>query len=120
MILIPKLTSVLVVVLLVACATPAEMRTKNPALVIDSALPAKTVAICIANKWEESGFLGLTMPVRMRPTSTGYTISITDAYNRTSFVADVDSNQSMTTTRLYRAMDFGGGDIIDAVKNCQK
>lgn len=102
------------------CATPAEMRTKTPVLEVQSKLSPKDVATCIADKWENSGFLGLTVPVHMRQTGTGYAVSIRDAFNTTSLLADVEGSSSDSNTKVFRTLSFGGSDFIDAVKGCQQ
>lgn len=116
-----KYFSVLFVILLIGgCATPAEMRTQMPVFEVQSLLPSKVVAICITDKWENSGFLGLTVPVHMRQTTTGYMVSIRDAFNTTSLLVDIEDFGTGSKTLFYRNLSFGGADFIDSTKSCQK
>jgi hypothetical protein len=85
-------------VLLAGCATPDKMRQSAPYLELTSSNSSKSVAICIANKWENGSSFG-TYPVSMRPTNTGYTISVT---NYPTLFTDVNDLQAGSTIKFYR------------------
>ena len=115
--LLPLFTSLLIA----ACATPSEMRAQKPALVQQSTEGAKTVAVCIANAWENSGFAGSTPAVNMRPTTTGYTVSLLDVgFGRTQLLADIDESLKGSTTRYFKHLIIGEAAFDAAVVSCQK
>jgi hypothetical protein len=69
-----------VTALLLGCSTPGQMRQHVPDLELKSNRPAKDVAVCIADKWENGSalsFFGGTYPISMRMTNDGYIVSIT-------------------------------------------
>ena len=111
---------VLFLACLVGCATPEEMRSQPPVFEVQSPLPSKTIAICIANKWENSGFLGLTVPVHMRQITNGYMVSIRDAYNTTFVFVDIEDFGTGSKTRFYRNRNYGLTDYVELTKACQK
>lgn len=120
MILTSKLAPVLVAVLMVACATPAEIRTQTPALKVESKLPSKLVAICITENWEGAGLFGLPMPVYMRQIKNGFTVFIRDFHNRTTLIVDIEDTSSGSKSALYDNFGPGVDDFVDIVKRCQR
>jgi hypothetical protein len=95
------------------------MRTKGPALEVKSIHPAKQVAACIANRWENSGVFGTTVPVTMRQAEEGYTVSSYNAsWGKTDLLADVNDVAGGSITRYYKSI--GATERFEnAVKECQ-
>lgn len=107
--------------LLAGCATPNAMRKDQPSAAFQSKRPAKDVAICIAERWENSGSLGVTVPVRLRPTQTGHLVSVrNDAWGHTALMADVDDVGTGSQTRYYKRLVLGEGTFDKIVADCQK
>jgi hypothetical protein len=105
---------------LFGCATPADLRTKTPSLELTSSRPAKPVAICIVERWENFGILGTTIPVNMRPTTDGYTVSWrNEAWGHTGLLADVSDVLNGSTTRYFKNLVLSEGSFDNAVKECQ-
>jgi len=109
---------------LFGCATPVDMRTKTPSLDISSSRPAKSVAICIADRWENATIMGMGagFPTNMRPTQDGYTVSASVHNNFetwTGFLADINDIPSGSTTRYFKNGVLGEGNFDNAVKECQ-
>lgn len=112
--------SCIAAMLLVGCATPVEMRARAPALNLISSRPAKAVAICIADRWENSSVLGNTIPINMRPTANGYTVSWRhEGWGHTGLLADVDDAAVGSTTRYFKNAVLGEEIFDNAVKECQ-
>ena len=105
---------------LCGCATPADMRTRVPSLELTSNHPAKPVAICISDRWENLGVFGGTIPVNMRPTSDGYTVSWrNEAWGHTGLLVDVNDTSTGSITRYFKNVVLGEGSFDNAVKECQ-
>jgi hypothetical protein len=106
--------------LLAGCATPSDMRSAPPSAEYRSDRPSKDVAICIADRWESSGGLGATVPIKMRPTSTGYTVSVrNDAWGHTAMMVDVDDNGPGARTTYFKQLVLGEGAFDKIVAECQ-
>jgi hypothetical protein len=69
------LPAVVLVAGLCACATPDEMRHGKPFVELTSVRQAKDVALCIAKRWENSGYGG-TPSVKFRLSETGYIVAV--------------------------------------------
>ena len=106
--------------LLSACASPSEMRAKPPAQVFTSSADAKSVAVCIANKWENLGVFGSTLPISMRPTMTGYTVSLVNPQSaQTQLLVDIDEATTGSITRYFKHIVLGEGAFDNALAACQ-
>lgn len=110
----------LVLVLMLAlagCATPNELRQGKPTLELSSSKAARTVAICIADNWENSGSFG-AIQVSMRETQSGYMITIMCDSN-TCVMADVTPlRESRSKTSVYTNALLAD-DFLDYAKKCQ-
>ena len=103
-----------------ACATPAEMRQRAPELEFKSTFPSKTVAICIADRWENLSWVGGTIPVNMRPTNDGYTVSWrNEAWGHTGLLVDIKDTTDGSLTRYFKNMVLGEGTFDQVVIDCQ-
>lgn len=114
------LASILLLLGIAGCATPEELRIQNPAFSDQSQLSSQLVASCIADGWENTRVLGLGMPVFMRPTKVGFTVSIRDIYGRTNILVDIESTSTGSQTFLFENFGIGLGSFVDVVKSCQK
>lgn len=115
-----SLNIVWLAMLLISCATPGEMRSTTAAGVYESKRSAKEVAICIADRWENSGWFNTTVPVNMRPTKTGYTASLrNDGLGHTQLLVDVEDVGSGSKTKYFKNLVIGEGTFDLAVTNCQ-
>lgn len=112
--------SAAIVLLLFGCATPANMRLESPALELSSFKPAKSVSVCIAERWENLGVLGTTVPVNVRPSESGYVLSWqNDVTKHTALLVDVNETETGSVTRYYKNLVLGEGQFDQAVKDCQ-
>lgn len=102
----------------VACTTPSGIRENPPLIKYQSKKGSQVVAICIADKWESGGLFGSTIPVSMRPTSNGYTVSIAGAGN-TMLLVDVESFGGGSQTSYFKGIVWGEGSFDLIVKECQ-
>ena len=109
---------VLISSLMVACTTPAGIRENPPKNKYQSKKTSQAVAICIADKWESGGLFGSTVPITMRPTSNGYTVSLAGAGN-TMLLVDVESLASGSQSLYYKGIVWGEGSFDLIVKECQ-
>lgn len=116
----------LIAVLLTACTTPAERRMQRPELDLTSPKPSRDVAVCIADKWENTKqFMGFSSdPVNTGMKPNGYSVSVTGSNlyrNHTTLtLADVTDRQpSGSATKYYKAYGGGFGDYDEVVKQCQ-
>lgn len=118
--------SILIIALaLTACATPSELRKTPAVLDVSSNKPAKQVAICISEGWENAVPTGaLTpMPINTSLKANGYSIigksrSLLGGQG-TVILADIADTTSGSTTRYYKNgwPGFGSHDVI--VTSCQ-
>ena len=119
------LFSLFIAIGLSGCATTADLRKKPPALDMTSKKSAKEVALCIAEKWENTKpFMGLSSPpvnTNIRP--DGYSITATDinwmGSSSTVTLADVTETKTESATRYYKQGGGGFGDYDQAVIECQ-
>ena len=105
---------------LAGCATPSAMRSSTAAIDMTSKRPAKDVAICVADRWENVGLLGTTTAVSMRPTRTGYTVAFrNEQTGHTQLLTDVDETAEGSRTRYFKNFVLGEGGFDKAVQECQ-
>lgn len=101
------------------CATPNELRQNGPTLELKSLHDAKHVAVCIADKWENSLPLLGTQPINMRIKNNGYSV----AHGNEETVHLVDINESPTGgsfTLYYKHRSSLIDNWTPAVISCQK
>lgn len=109
----------LAILSLCGCATPNQMRAGTPAADFSSTKAAKTVALCVAKRWENSGFGG-TPAVTFRPTESGFIVAVrNEAIGSTQLLADIDDSPTGSRTRYFKGAVLGEGDFDMAVKECQ-
>ncbi len=114
---IQRAAPILLCLLVSACATPQEARENGPVASYASAKSAKDVSACIASAWE-SGY-GLTNPVNVRPTASGYTMQVS-ANGNTMVLLDVDDVQGGgSTSKYYKGNVWLEGKWDKAVQSCQ-
>ena len=102
------------------CATPAEMRMRPPELEVKSTFPSKSVSMCIADRWENAGPFGGTIPVNMRPIDEGYSVSWrNEIYGHTGMLVDVKDTLDGSLTRYFKNMVIGEGAFDQIVIDCQ-
>jgi hypothetical protein len=118
-----KTVPIIFMLALAGCASPGDLRMKMPAVEASSAKQAKTVAGCIADKWEAANH---KPPISARPTSAGYSLtagSDLGLYGKdTSFVIDVADGASGSTTKFYSNIALSSGTELVGyiVRECQK
>lgn len=105
--------------LLFGCATPDELRQQAPLLNLKSNKPSKSVAICISDKWEGMGAFGGALTVNMRPTKTGYVVSL-PLNGQTGMLVDIDDVGTGSTTKYYKGLVLLESELVEAIKNCQQ
>lgn len=113
-----KLLPVLAIATLFGCASPEEVRKRTPDFVVTSVKASKTVAVCIADKWENGAVIG-TINVNMRPTIDGYTMSLINGSGGVGLLVDVTDHNNGSETRYFTAGVIGSGRFEAAVKQCQ-
>lgn len=107
--------------LIAACATPDEMRTRTPDAEASSASPAKEVATCIVDRWENLGPWIGTPGVSIRETRSGYAVAWRNMMTgHTGMLADVGDLPTGSRTRYFVNKAPGLGAFLDAVKACQQ
>jgi hypothetical protein len=110
----------LAAVLVAGCATPADMRARKPDFEAHSNRSAKEIAICVADRWENSGPFGGSIPVTLRPTETGFTVSWrNEVLGHTGMLVDIDEVSSGTRTRFFKSAVLGEEKYLVAVQECQ-
>lgn len=110
----------LVITLLSACASPAQMRQENPFLHLKSTKSSKDVAICVSSKWENLGILRTAVPVNMRLTENGYTLTVFNtAISQTDYLLDIVNVGNGSESKYYKRINALGEPFDNAVKNCQ-
>jgi hypothetical protein len=103
-----------------ACATPSEMRQQAPELELKSNLAAKSVSICIADRWENNGTFGAPVIVNMRPIEGGYTVEWINGFDHRVFLlVDVKDTLDGSLTRCYKGVVLGGASFTQIVIDCQ-
>ena len=120
------LLSLFIAIGLSGCATPSDLRKKTPSLDMTSKRTAKEVALCIAEKWENTKpFMSLSSPpVNTNIRSNGYSIIVTNialASSNAVALADVTEIEMASATRYYKLWGSGSGygDYDQAVIECQ-
>ncbi|NEX60109.1 hypothetical protein [Noviherbaspirillum galbum] len=102
------------------CSTPGALRNTTPDIVANSIKSAKTVAICITDRWENgAGYLGTTVPVSMRETEKGYTVMWLNGMGGAGMLADIDNTASGSRTLYYRGGVIGSGTFEASLRECQ-
>lgn len=107
-----------------ACATPNERRQGVPDINEQSNRASKDIAICIADKWENTKpFLAFSsLPVNTSMKANGYSIAVTgtNGFGETNTVALVDilDYQHGSFIKYYKMSGGGFGDYDEAVKSC--
>lgn len=114
-----RLVSLISIILLTSCASPGDMRKEKADLQFTSQKSAKFIAVCIADNWENGGLFGNTVPVNMRPTTTGYTLSWINGMGGTGLLVDVDDTQLGSKTNYFRGGVIGAGKFEEALNSCQ-
>src|SRR3989338_9553476 len=113
-----------VTVWLTGCATPADIRARSPSLELTSSRPAKDVAMCISDRWENSDIWGkwqAGIPINMRQTQDGYTIlaSVMTAFAiYPGFLVDINDTPSGSSMRYFENAVAGASSLRNAVKEC--
>ena len=107
-----------VAIFLTGCSSPGDIRSTSPNLDLVSQKSSKTVAICIADKWENGGLFA-TVPVNMRPTTSGYTMSWLNGMGGVGLLVDVDDLGTGSKTQYFQGGVIGAGRFEVAVLNCQ-
>ena len=106
--------------LLVGCTTsPMDAKSKGPTLELQSSKPAKTVATCIAEKWEDLYRVG---SLNVRPTQNGYSVIQQDQFmggKDIPFLADVEERGTGSATTYYNNA-ISARKMDQAVVACQK
>ena len=100
------------------CSSPGALRSSGPDLNLTSNKPAKVVAPCIADGWENSGVFG-NVPISMRPTQMGYSVSWINGAGGVGMLADIGEEGTGSRTKYYRGAVLGSSGFEAAVKNCQ-
>lgn len=116
-----RLIVVVSIFLLSACSTtPQAMRQDAPIVVHTSNKDPKAIAICIANKWENTRVLGGGLDVDFRPTENGYTV-MQQLSGKLHYLVDIESTQQGTLTKLYKYMvlSIGTDPSVASVAGCQ-
>lgn len=96
------LVALVAVVFISGCSTPGDMRKRPADLELASDRTAKSVAVCIADRWENGNALsalGLTYPITTRPLENGYTVSIS---SYPTLFADIVDQGAGSMVRFYR------------------
>ena len=105
---------------LVGCTTsPVDAKSKGPAFELQSPKHAKTVAACIADKWENLYRVG---SLNVRPTQNGYAVIQHDQFmggKDIPFFAEVEERSTGSTTTYY-SNAISARKIDQAVIDCQK
>ena len=107
---------------LCACSTPGDVRSTAPAYEATSSKNAKSVAGCVADKFEVSFRSG----VNSRPTSNGYSVWKEDdmgLYGKvTGLVVDVDDAPAGSSIRVYAkgALSSAKETVVRAVDDCRR
>lgn len=105
---------------LYGCASPSEMRKGEPFLNLNSPKSAKSVAICVSDKWENLGIFNTTIPVTMRLTSNGFTVSVFNATtSQTNFLLDITETTGGSNSLYFKGINALGDSFDDAVRGCQ-
>jgi hypothetical protein len=95
------------------------MRSAGPSATYKSAKPARTVALCIVKRWENSGYGG-TPSVTFRPTETVFAVAVrNELVGSTQLLADISDEPSGSKTAYYKGAVLGEGQFDKAVMECQ-
>lgn len=119
-----RITTIIVAITLCACATPNDRRRGLPDINEQSSRPSKDVAICIADKWENTKpFLTFSSPpVNTSMKANGYSIIVMGrngfGEQNTLVLADIIDYQQGSFVKYYKMGGGGFGDYDEAVRSC--
>ena len=106
------------VLVISGCSSPETLRKMTPNLIVSSGKSAKTVAVCIANKWETSAPI---YQVNFRPSDSGFQISALNQF--AGFVdnmVDIEESASGSTTKHFSNSHVQDKEsFAERVKICQ-
>ena len=106
--------------LLAGCTTsPMDAKSKGPTHELQSSKSAKSVAACIAEKWENLYRVG---SLNIRPTENGFTVIQQDQFmggKDIPFLADVADRGTGSATTYYNNA-ISARKMDQAVIDCQK
>jgi hypothetical protein len=96
------------------------MRQGKPFVELTSTRPAKDVALCIAKRWENSGYGG-TPSVTFRPSETGYVVAVRNEWiGSTQLLVDIDDVAPGSSARYFKGAVVAEGVFDKAVIECQE
>lgn len=104
------------------CSTPGDVRSTSPIYEATSSKSAKSVAGCVADKFE----LSFRSGVNSRPTSNGYSVWKEDdmgLYGKvTGLVVDIDDSSSGSSIRFYSkgALSSAKDTVLRALDECKR
>lgn len=109
------LPSLAVLVLTGCSTTPNQMREDRPSETHTSKKQPKEIMFCIADSWEDHSV------VNTRETRTGYAVSAFLSDGKLRYLADVEVENDVTITRLYRwrVLPVGRDAMFRFAENCQ-
>lgn len=87
-----------------ACATPDDMRAREPTAKVANKRPAAEVATCIADRWDNTTVLGAPVAafgLRLRPTAAGHIITVVNGHGGIVYMADVLARSAGSETNFY-------------------
>lgn len=113
-----KTIIVALTLVLAACATPNDLRKTTPDLKVESDRDAKSIAMCIANGWENTRAIGGASPVTLRETPKGYMVYILCAGSNACLLADVKSLSAQRSMVIVYSQALLTTRFIDLAKEC--
>ncbi len=109
------------IIVIVGCASPGTMRESAPSLRFTSTKSAQVVSMCIANRWENLGLFGASIPVNMRPIEHGFTISWRNpTLGQTALMVDVTDTEKGSESKYYKNIILAEGRFDAVVAECQR
>ena len=113
------------ILMLSSCAsiTPQELRSDNPAILIESDRETKDIAVCIADEWEKTKIVSITgneSPViNYRPTKNGHSVTMY-MLNNITHIADINRKGSKSVISVYtRQLSLGIDPSLSRAAGCQ-
>lgn len=116
--------AIIIAIVLSACATPNDRRQGVPDINMQSNKTSKEVALCIADKWENTRPLLVfsSPPVNTNIRANGYSVAatMTNQFGSTNTIALVDilDYQQGSFIKYYKMGGGGYGDYDKAVMIC--
>ncbi|WP_417568454.1 hypothetical protein [Marinobacter sp.] len=110
------LLAIIATIILAGCSTtPNQLREDVPSETHTSTKAPKDIMLCIANSWEDYSV------VNTRETRTGYAISAFLSDGKLRYLADVEVENEVTITRLYRwrVLPIGRDEMFKFAEICQ-